>query len=97
MAKGFPKGHKLSGSRKGCPNKATQSIREAFQKLADNNIDELDGWLRRVAQDNPKEALKIYLELAEYLTPKLSRSEVTVEEKEKEKTIIVIGGREITF
>jgi len=32
----FPKGHKLSGSRKGRPNKFTASIKEAFLIAFDN-------------------------------------------------------------
>jgi hypothetical protein len=91
----FQKGHKLAKGRgKGTPNKVTRDLREAYRLLAESNIDNLEKWLKQVAQDNPEKALKLFIDLSEYIIPKLNRSEI-VQEKESEKTIIIFGGKEI--
>jgi soluble cytochrome b562 len=97
--KGFQKGHKLTpkhGRGKGTPNKVTRDLRDAFKLLAENNIDNLEKWLKQVAQDNPEKALKLFIDLSEYIIPKLNRTEI-IEQKEEEKTIIIWGGKEVTI
>lgn len=45
--------------------------------FVDNNADRLEGWLDRVAQDNPAEAFKLFQSVIEYHIPKLQRTENT--------------------
>ncbi len=64
------------GRRKGVPNKTTSVARNAFNDLLEDNIENAQTWLDRVAQKNPGYALELLLQLAEYCVPKLSRTEI---------------------
>ena len=76
----FEKGNKLgTGRPKGTPNKDTKEIREAFQKLVEENLDNMTEWLTRVAEKNPSKAMELINGLSEYIIPKLSRSEIKAE------------------
>jgi hypothetical protein len=74
----FTKGNNYGRGRgKGTPNKSTAEIREAYQKLVDDNLDNMKIWLERVAEDDPNKALDMMLKLSEYFIPKLARQELT--------------------
>lgn len=79
----FEKGNQLAGSRKGVPNKTTAEIRNAFQLLIEDNLDNMKVWLSDVAQEDPERALEIMLKMAEYIVPKLSRTEVKADITDK--------------
>lgn len=79
----FEKGNNLAGSRKGVPNKTTAEIRNAFQLLIEDNLDNMKVWLSDVAQEDPERALEIMLKMAEYIVPKLSRTEVKADITDK--------------
>jgi hypothetical protein len=64
-----------SGKPKGAVNKTSNKIREAFQKLIEDNLENMTTWLMQVAADDPKAALDIVTKLGEYTTPKLARVE----------------------
>jgi hypothetical protein len=64
-----------SGKPKGAVNKTSNKIREAFQKLIEDNLENMTIWLTQVAADDPKSALDIMTKLGEYTTPKLARVE----------------------
>ena len=64
-----------AGKPKGATNKTTNKIREAFQKLIEDNLENMTIWLTQVAADDPKSALDIMTKLGEYTTPKLARVE----------------------
>lgn len=74
MAKGTKTG---GGSRKGKPNKATAQAREAIAKFVDANADRLQGWLDKVAREDPEKAFNMVMDLLEYHVPKLARTEHT--------------------
>ena len=77
---GFKEGHEKKGGRqKGTPNKTTNTIREAFTKLVEDNLENMTTWLESVADTNPREALNIINQMAEYTTPKLARVENKIE------------------
>jgi uncharacterized protein YqgV (UPF0045/DUF77 family) len=80
----FKEGHEKKGGRqKGTPNKTTNKIREAFTKLVEANLDNMTTWLETVADTNPREALNIINQMAEYTTPKLARVENKIETDEE--------------
>ncbi len=79
----FQKGNTLAGSRKGVPNKTTAEIRQAFQMLVEDNLDNMKVWLSDVAQEEPERALEIILKMSEYIVPKLSRTEVKADITDK--------------
>lgn len=75
---GFKEGHKKVGGRvKGKPNKTTAEIRDAYQKLVEDNLTNMTEWLVQVAAENPERAMDLMLKLSEYMIPKLARQEVT--------------------
>lgn len=61
---------------KGSPNKATVAAREAIARFVDGNADRLQGWLDRIAEDDPKAAYQCFMDVVEYHVPKLARTEV---------------------
>lgn len=65
------------GRTKGKPNKTTAEIREAYQKLVEDNLTNMTKWLGEVAMENPEKAMELMLKLSEYMIPKLARQEVT--------------------
>ncbi len=66
-----------AGRPKGTKNIATKQIREAYQKLTEDNLDNMSMWLAQVAADNPEKAMDLMLKLSEYIIPKLARQEIT--------------------
>lgn len=74
---GKPKGLPKTGGRaKGTQNRATVEARTAIAKFVDANTDRLQGWLDRVAEDNPLAAINAVRDLLEYHVPKLARTEM---------------------
>lgn len=73
------------GRKKGVPNKATKTAREAIARIADGHAEDFIGWVQSVAegdrahkrQPDPEAAAKLYLAAIEYHIPKLARSELT--------------------
>jgi len=65
------------GRPAGSKNIATQQVRLAYQKLTEDNLENMTLWLQDIARDNPKEAFELMLKMSEYVLPKLARTEVT--------------------
>ena len=62
---------------------STGRVRFALSQLAQQNVTQVQGWLDAIALvDGPKAALELYLKMIEYSVPKLSRTEVKVEDSE---------------
>ena len=72
-----------NGRPKGTPNKTTSKTREAFNMLVEDNLGNMSKWLAEVAAEDPKAALDVIAKLAEYIVPKLARTETTLETKDK--------------
>jgi hypothetical protein len=79
----FVKGEKRPNQGKRGPNKATLEFRQVVHKLLEDNAGNFQRWLTQVAEGdgeakpNPGKALDIIAGLAEYVAPKLARTEVT--------------------
>lgn len=74
FAKGNP------GKPKGAVNKTTRQAREAIAMLVEANLDEMQGWLSAIAEDEkqgPAVAFKLLMDVMEYHIPKLARTELT--------------------
>ena len=66
-----------TGRPRGAGNKSTERIKSAFGDLIENNLDNLQIWLNRVATENPEAAIKILAtDLAKYVLPTLTKSQV---------------------
>lgn len=74
-------GKKWGGRTKGTPNKETQPIKEKFnQLLSSYSVEQMTTDLMSI--ENPAERMKIILGLAEFIIPKMARTEVTGEDGE---------------
>ena len=84
-----------AGRPKGSLNKTTSKIRESFQMLLEDNLDNMTIWLSQVAADDPRAALDLALKMAEYTTPKLARVENSheIDEQISEIKINILGAK----
>jgi hypothetical protein len=86
----FQKGKaKTGGKAKGTPNKSTSAIKEAYQKLIENNLDNLTAWLELIAEKDPEKAIRIISDLSEYVIPKLARTDLRSEDESMKPTLNV--------
>ena len=77
--------NKGRGRPKGAVNRVTSEFRETVKCLLEDNADNVSKWLTLVAEGDevkeirpdPYKALDMLAKLAEYATPKLSRTELT--------------------
>ena len=66
------------GRKLGGKNKTTQQVREAFMLLVSDRLDDLDDWLDEIkTNDGALQAMKVFLDLAEFCVPKIARVEMT--------------------
>ena len=66
------------GKPKGAENKIKKDIKEAFQLLIESNIDNLSGWLDKIAETDPEKAFKILIDITEFIIPKQKRIEADI-------------------
>lgn len=83
------------GRPPGSVNKATKTFRETVSALLEGNADKVQQWLETVAygdgdqvKPDPKGALTLLAQLAEYATPKLARTELAGDKDAPLKTVI---------
>lgn len=89
---GIGKGTPGPGRPAGVPNRTTTEVREAFRHLVEDNADNMQAWLAAVAKDDPAKALDLMAKLAEYVVPRLSRSELRGEGSALTVRIVHQGG-----
>jgi hypothetical protein len=65
------------GRVKGVPNAITKSAREIFSAFIEGNAAKVQELWNRVARKSPAKALAIYAKLAEFVIPKLQRTELS--------------------
>lgn len=89
MPKGPGKGNtnNPAGRKKGVPNKSTAAIKEAYQKLIEDNLDNLTKWLNTIAEKDPEKAIRILSDLSEYVIPKLARTDLRSEDESMKPTL----------
>ena len=68
------KGIKTGGRTKGTQNKSTAEIREHFQKLVTDNLEQLDSDLKSL---EPLQRLKMVIEISKFIVPTLKNMDVT--------------------
>lgn len=92
----FKKGKpKTGGKKKGTPNKATSSVRDKFAQLLEGYSIELMS--KDLKSIEPAERLRIVTGLAEFIVPKLQRSEHSGNVDTHITQSYWIGGKEIRF
>lgn len=67
-------GQKFGGRTKGTENKNTTEIREHYQNLVSNNLEQLDNDLKSL---EPLQRLKMIIELSKFVIPTLKATELT--------------------
>jgi len=68
-----------TGRPKGSIDNDTRQIRQAYQMLVEDNLDNLTIWLSKLGDESPEKAFNLMLKMSEYFLPKLSRKEVSTE------------------
>ena len=74
----FEKGHSgnPNGRTKGASNKATSKVRESFTSLLEDNLDQLKEDFKEL---EPRDRIKLFLDLSKYVIPQLKQTEVKLE------------------
>ncbi len=80
------KAGKLS-SRKGIPNRTTKQVREAFQMLISNNLEQMQSDIDALT---PKDRLKFIIDLSKFVLPQLQAVSMETNEKPKGITVNII-------
>jgi len=78
------------GRPKGSANVATAQAREAFEAFVTNNTQKMQALFDRVAVDDPDKALDLLAKLAEFVLPKLARTETTLSGDSERPPALVI-------
>ena len=68
-----------TGRKAGTPNKATTEIKEAFQMLLEDNLEQLRV---DISSLEPKERVKFMLELATFIIPKMKSVDLKADKTE---------------
>ena len=71
------------GRPKGSVNRATATARNAISSFIEAKAAEVESLWTRVAEKDPGKALELYAKLAEFILPKLARTEVKEESPER--------------
>ena len=66
-----------NGRPSGSKNIATQQVRLAYQKLTEDNLENMTAWLQTIAVEDPKTAFELMLKMSEFIIPKIARTELT--------------------
>jgi hypothetical protein len=92
----FKKGKPKTGGRaKGVVNKTTTPIKEKFQQLLDGYS--IEKMIKDLESVPPSERIKLVTGIAEFVTPKLQRSQIQAEVETKEVQTFTMFGRKIVF
>ena len=74
---GRPKGTpKTGGRQRGTANLVTREVRATLRDLAEVNANHVQGWLDRVAENDPAEATRLWLALLRFVTPTLQAAAI---------------------
>lgn len=75
-SRGSKPGERRGGRQKGTPNRVTKDIRESIRELLEQCAPRMAGWLEEVAAKDPGKAIELTLRAAEYVVPKLTRTDM---------------------
>lgn len=65
-----------TGRPKGSSNKATSKVREAYTQLLEDNLEQLTADFKEL---EPKDRIKLFLDLSKYVVPQLKQTELTTD------------------
>jgi len=87
------KGIKTGGRTAGAVNKTTTEIRERFQNLVSDNLEQLDNDLKSL---EPLQRLKMIIELSKFVVPTLKATELTTDKEDAFNPIVINLGSGIS-
>jgi hypothetical protein len=90
---GFKGLRNINGRPKGAVNKTTTEIREKFSVLLENNLEKFQADIDLL---EPKDRIKVILELAKFIVPTLKATESTTGNEDANNPIIVNLGNGIS-
>lgn len=67
-------GQKFGGRKKGTPNKITNELREYYQLLINENLDQLK---TDIISLEPKDRIRVFIEISKFILPTLKATELT--------------------
>ena len=67
-----------NGRPNGVPNASTESIKRYYMDLLDGNLENIQEWLDRVAETDPKGALDFLIKLSPFVVPNKTETDLTV-------------------
>lgn len=79
-------GQKFGGRTAGAVNKTTAEIREHYQNLVSNNLEQLDSDLKSL---EPLQRLKIVIELSKFVVPTMKATELNAGAENGFKPIVI--------
>lgn len=65
-----------AGRKKGSKNKRTKLLSEAITLALNDHSESLSNWIRRTAVRSPFKAIQAFVDLAEFVQPKLQRTTI---------------------
>ena len=68
-----------NGRPKGSSNTDTSLVKEVYGQVVNTNLENVNDWIEEVGNTNPFQAIKLILKMSDYVLPKLSRTEYTVD------------------
>lgn len=77
---------KTGGRTKGTPNKNTNEIREHFQNLISNNLEQIESDLRAL---EPKDRIKFIIDFAKFVVPTMKATELSTSTENEFNPIII--------
>ena len=69
-----------AGRPKGSMNKSSQVLRESLSFLIEENLDKMNEWIDRIAEDDPRAAFQCIVSIMEFNIPKLTRTVIKEED-----------------
>jgi hypothetical protein len=84
MAKGIKTGGRIAGT----VNKTTSEIRECFQNIVSDNLEQLNEDLKSL---EPLHRLKMIIELSKFIIPTLKATELSTDVENDKSIVLKIG------
>ena len=89
---GFPKGHKVSGNRKGVPNKTTQQFREGLNGFFSGEWSNIKDSFEIVRKKDPAQYLSLMEKYMGYSFPK--KRDITSDDKSIIPNVTIVENRD---
>jgi len=80
-----------NGRPKGSSNTDTSLVKEVYGQVVSTNLENVNEWIQEVGNTNPFQAIKLILKMSDYVLPKLSRTEYTVDSSSTETVKFQFG------